>query len=98
MTYRVKLTLTARKDVRRLFEFLAEKDIKSAWRSFDALERAFEGLTLFPYSCRKIDPDDPSLRELLIPFGGAGYAASFRIVGNEVRILSIRHQLEEDYQ
>jgi plasmid stabilization system protein ParE len=54
-------------------------------------------LKLFPYSCRKVDYSDPTLRELLIPFGKGGYAAIFRIRDREIRILAIRHQLEDDY-
>jgi mRNA-degrading endonuclease RelE of RelBE toxin-antitoxin system len=38
------------------------------------------------------------LRELVIPFGAAGYVALFEIEDNEtVTILAIRHQREEDY-
>lgn len=97
MNYTVKLTPAARADIRRLFDFLAEKDLASAQRSLDVLQTAFQGLTLFPHSCRKMDPEDPSLRELLIPFGKSGYVAAFRIVEQDVRILAIRHQFEDDY-
>lgn len=97
MNYRVKITAAARYDIRRLYDFLAERDVGSARRSRQVMQTAFETLKLFPYSCRKIDDDDPTLRELLIPFGRGGYAAVFRIRDNEVRILAIRHQLEDDY-
>jgi hypothetical protein len=37
-------------------------------------------------------------RELIIPFGGAGYVALYEIVSeSKVVLLAIRHQLEEDY-
>lgn len=97
MSYRVKLTPRARGDIKRLQDFLAEKDRTSARRSLETLRSAFEALKLFPYSCRKVDDDDPTLRELLIPFGRGGYAAIFRIRDGDVRILAIRHQLEDDY-
>lgn len=97
MNYRVKLTPRAREDIKRLHDFLAGKDRASARRSLDTLRSAFETLNLFPCSCRKIDDDDPTLRELLIPSGRGGYAAIFRIHDGEVRILAIRHQLEDDY-
>lgn len=83
--------------MRRIYEFLLEKDVAAARRSIAVIRQAFEVLKLFPYSCRKMVPNDPSLRELIIPFGNAGYVAAFRILGNEVRILAIRHQLEDDY-
>jgi hypothetical protein len=38
------------------------------------------------------------LRELLIPFGRAGYVALFEIDDNQtVTVLAVRHQLEDDY-
>ena len=43
--------------------------------------------------------DNPFLRELIIPFGSAGYVALFEIASNDtVNILAVRHQREEDYQ
>ena len=38
------------------------------------------------------------VRELIIPFGNAGYVALFEIEGaTTVNILAVRHQLEDDY-
>ena len=38
------------------------------------------------------------LRELLIPFGSAGYVALFEIEGGDlVTVLAVRHQREDDY-
>ena len=42
---------------------------------------------------------NPFLRELLIPFGAAGYVALFEIEANSiVSILAVRHQREDDYR
>ena len=42
---------------------------------------------------------DPFLRELVIPFGAAGYVALFEIESNGiVSILAVRHQREDDYR
>lgn len=97
MKFTVRVSPAARADLERLYEFLAQRDIAAARRSLGVIRQAFEGLTLFPYSCRKLLPDDPTLRELIIPFGNAGYVVAFRIHEKEVRILAIRHQFEEDY-
>jgi hypothetical protein len=52
----------------------------------------------FPFTCRKAVPDNPFLRELVIPFGAAGYVALFEIEDNEtVTILAMRHQREDDF-
>jgi hypothetical protein len=42
--------------------------------------------------------DRPLLRELIIPFGDAGYVALFEIDDpRRISILAVRHQREEDY-
>ena len=51
-----------------------------------------------PFSYRKVRADNPFLRELLIPFGAAGYVALFEIEEERtVTVLAVRHQLEDDY-
>ena len=97
--YRVRLTLEAVEDLKRLQAFLIDKDPTAADRALDALEAAFEMLGYSPFSCRKAWPGDrPLLRELLIPFGNAGYVALFEIDDpRHVSILAVRHQREEDY-
>jgi plasmid stabilization system protein ParE len=37
-------------------------------------------------------------RELIVPFGGAGYVVLFEIVGDDVVVGAVRHQREEDYR
>lgn len=71
----------------------------AADRAVDAIETCFELLENSPFSCRKAWPGDrPLLRELVIPFGSAGYVAMFEIDGpSQVSILAVRHQREEDY-
>ena len=42
--------------------------------------------------------DNPLLRELVIPFGAAGYVALFEIENpSTVTFVAVRHQREEDY-
>ena len=97
--YRVRLTLEALEDLKRLQAFLIEKDASAAARAVDAIETSFELLEFSPFSCRKAWPGDrPLLRELVIPFGNAGYVALFEIDGpSHVSILAVRHQREDDY-
>ena len=41
---------------------------------------------------------DPVLREMLIPFGSAGYVVLFEIEPpSTVTVLAVRHQREDDY-
>jgi len=98
VSYRVRYTRTAREDLRRLYGFLLERDLPAARRAREVIGKSVELLREFPFTCRKASSDNPFLRELVIPFGAAGYVALFEIEDNEtVTILAIRHQREEDY-
>ena len=96
--YKVRFTLEAELDLLRLYDFLLEKDLPAAERALEAIKAAVELLRFSPFSCRKALTDNPFLRELVIPFGSAGYVALFEIEsGNTLSILALRHQREEDY-
>jgi Plasmid stabilisation system protein. len=98
-SYKVRFTPEAEDDLLRLYDFLLEQDVTAAERALNAIKGAVELLRFSPFSCRKALPDDPFLRELIIPFGSAGYVALFEIESNSiVNILAVRHQREEDYQ
>lgn len=98
MSYRVRYTQGARDDLLWLYGFLLGQDMKAARCARDAIAKAMDFLRDFPFSCRKASTDDPFLRELIIPFGSAGYVALFEIEdGATVTTLAIRHQWEEDY-
>ncbi len=96
--YRIRFTPEAEEDLLRLYDFLLEKDIGAAERALEAIREAARLLQFSPFSCRKVLRDDPFLRELVIPFGSAGYVALYEIEGKRiVTVLAVRHQREEDY-
>lgn len=97
--FKVRFTPAAEDDLLRLYDFLVEHDVAAAERALGALRKALELLETFPFTCRKAGHgDDPLLRELIVPFGGAGYVALFEIEDSKtVTILALRHQREEDY-
>lgn len=98
MTWRVRYTRAARDDLLRLYGFLLEQDMKAAKGAMDAIDKSVELLRSFPFTCRKAEPDDPFLRELLVSFGASGYVALYEIEGDHVvTILAVRHQREDDY-
>lgn len=100
MTYAVRFTKEAEDDLLRLIDFLIVQDITSARRAQAAINDAVKFLTIFPFSCRKAEGNagNSFLRELLIPFGNAGYVALFEIEdAKTVNILAVRHQREDDY-
>jgi plasmid stabilization system protein ParE len=96
--YKVRFTPEAEDDLLRLYDFLLERDLAAAERGLAAIQGAVEFLRFSPFSCRKALSGNPLVRELVIPFGSAGYVALFEIEsGNTVNILAVRHQREEDY-
>ena len=84
--YKVRFTPEAEDDLLGLYEFLLEKDLVAAERALEAIQGAVELLRFSPFSCRKALTRNPFLRELIIPFGSAGYVALFEIEpGNTIR-------------
>lgn len=98
MSFQLRVSEAAQRDLERLFEFLAANDFQAAIRARAAIEKAYDFAETMPFACRKADQSDPFLRELVIPFGAAGYVALFEVENNEqVTILAVRHQREEDF-
>jgi plasmid stabilization system protein ParE len=101
--FEVRYADSAREDLFRLFDFLLERaqtaeDFDSAQLAVDVIRDAVErSLSRAPFVYRKAG-DSPFLRELLIPFRGAGYVALYEITdAAHVTVLAVRHQLEDDY-
>ena len=98
MNYKVRYTLAAKEDLKRLFAFIAEQDLQAAKRARKIIAASIQLLEQFPFTCRKAAPENNFLRELVISFCGAGYVALFEIENDStVTILAVRHQREEDY-
>lgn len=102
-TFEVLYAEAAREDLLRLFEFLLDRartaeDFAAAQVAVDAIRDTVErSLSRTPFGYRKAG-DSPFLRELLIPFGGAGYVALYEIRdATHVVVLAVRHQWEDDY-
>ena len=101
--FEVRYSDSARADLLRLFDFLLERaqtaeDFDSAQLAVDLIRDTVErNLSRAPFVYRKAG-ESPFLRELLIPFGGAGYVALYEIKdAAHVTVLAVRHQLEDDY-
>lgn len=96
--FKVRFTPDAEDDLLRLYDFLLARDTVIAERALESIEAAMGLLVLSPYSCRKVTSGEPVLRELVIPFGSAGYVALFEIEPpSTVTVHAVRHQREDDY-
>jgi plasmid stabilization system protein ParE len=103
--YTVKLLDEAVADLQRLEDFAIERELSSEipdWttpqRALDAISEGMRLLSWSPYSCRKAELGNGRSRELIVPFGVAGYIVLFEIVGDDVIVGAVRHQREEDYR
>jgi plasmid stabilization system protein ParE len=100
VSYRVRFTAEAKRDLDQLYDFLLETDLNAAEDAVVAIEEALTMLHKFPFACRKASEGryGPLLRELVVPFGSAGYVVLFEISGRDtVTVLAVRHQRESDY-
>ncbi len=97
MPYSVDFSARARRDVRRLTAFLAERDAGAARKALAAIQDTIATLENYPFRGRIGPTEDTRVRELVIAFGNAGYLALYGVEGSTVTILAIRHQLEDDY-
>ena len=101
--FEVRYADAAREDLFRLFDFLLERahtdeDFDAAQLAIDVITQTVErSLSRIPFAYRKAG-GSPFLRELLIPFRGAGYVALYEITDAvNVTILAVRHEVEDDY-
>lgn len=92
-------------DLRRLEDFAIERELASEtpdWstpqRALDALREGMRLLSWSPHTCRKASLGNGRSRELVVPFGSAGYVVLFEIVGEQVIVGAVRHQREDDYR
>ena len=101
MSYQVRFTAGAENDLVRLYDFVLARD-EADWalaeRALEAIRNGLHSLALTPFSFRKATPNNPFLRELVIPLGASGYVALYEIEPEHVvTILAVRHQREDDY-
>lgn len=104
MVFKVTFSEAATQDLEELFDFALQRELDGETGDLDIPARALQAikdgiafLETSPFACRKAG-NSPFLRELVIPFGHAGYVALFEIVdGSCVIVGAVRHQREDDY-
>jgi plasmid stabilization system protein ParE len=97
LTYLIRFTRRSRDDQKRLYLFLSKHDKSSAKHARDNIYKAIDTLRIFPFTCRKAQPNNPFLRELIISFGANGYVALFEIEEEKtVTIIAVRCQQMDD--
>ncbi len=91
-------TPNALADVQRLHRWLLPKDAEAASRAVATIRGGVQILAQSPRVGRPGEDMDPEFREKLIDFGNNGYVVLYRLDGETVAILAVRHQKEAGYQ
>ncbi|MGS6585424.1 type II toxin-antitoxin system RelE/ParE family toxin (plasmid) [Vibrio alginolyticus] len=85
------------RDLERLREFLRPKNPAAAERAAKAIIQGVQALGELPRIGRPIEDMPEEFRDWLIDFGDSGYVARYRIDGDTVVVLAIRHQKEAGF-
>ncbi|WP_371420242.1 type II toxin-antitoxin system RelE/ParE family toxin [Tardiphaga sp.] len=91
-------TPNALDNVDRLHRWLLPKDADAAKRAVAAIRAGVRILAATPHIGRPAEDMDPEYREKLIDFGNSGYVVLYRLDGDTVALLAVRHQKEAGCQ
>ena len=94
----VKFAAGALRDLARLRGFLQHKNPIASQRAAATIIQSVLILEQHPQIGRPVEDMEPVYRELIIGFGHYGYVALYRLDGDAVIIVAIRHQLEAGYR
>lgn len=97
MPYLVHWTSNASVGLEKAYLFLVDKSEEAAVGAIKAIREKVLLLEQFPNAGRPADDMEPECRELLVPFGGAGYVLVYEVLGDSVYILALKHQKEAGY-
>ncbi len=80
-------------DIRRLYDFLLDKDPAAAGRVARAIRTGADRLVESPEIGRPL-ADGTARRELVIPFGAGAYVLRYRVHDNTVVVIRVWHGRE----
>ena len=83
----------ARADIQRLFDFLAEKDLRAAGRMADCIIDGARVLENHPRAGKPMD-DESGRRELFMPFGIGAYVLRYRLHEEHIVVIRVWHSRE----
>jgi len=84
-------------DVQRLYRFLAPKNLEAAKRAVTAIRQGVNVLSAQPGMGRPVENMADEFRDWIIDFGDSGYIARYRVDGQHLIILAVRHQKEAGF-
>jgi toxin ParE1/3/4 len=92
MSFSIELTSRSIRDLERLEEWMAERNLEAAERLRDVLTQAIASLASHPRRSHRIDEE---VYELHVPFGAGAYVVRYFVVGHRVYIARVWHGLEQ---
>jgi len=93
----IRFAPAALRDLARLREFLRTKDPHAARRAAATIVAGVHALEKHPQIGRPAGDEAGAYRELIINFGDSGYLALYRVDGDWVSVVALRHQREAGY-
>jgi len=88
---KIEISAEARRDIRFLRRWLAGRSPDAAKRATQTILAAIASLNTFPERGRSVRGE---LRELIVPFGSAGYVVRYGVLTDRVVIARVFHSLE----
>jgi plasmid stabilization system protein ParE len=83
-------------DLQRLRDFILPHNTDASRRAVKVIRTAVTALASTPHIGKPVE-DMPDYRDLVIPFGSAGYLLRYRIQADAIYIVALRHCREAGY-
>jgi plasmid stabilization system protein ParE len=93
---RIEWLETAIFDLQRLREFIRQHNQEAAQRAFRTIRAAVTPLETNPRIGKPVE-DLPDYHDLIIPFGASGYVLRYRLQGDTVFIIAVKHGREAGF-
>jgi plasmid stabilization system protein ParE len=87
---------TAMRDLQRLREFLRPRNPEAARKAVEIIRRVVSVLESQPHLGKGVE-DLPHFHDVVIPFGARNYILRYRVQGETVFILALRHAREAGF-
>lgn len=91
-------TPSAVRDLERVRAFLKEKDPKAAARAGQTILNSMNDIARAPSMGLPIEQMPQEFRDWIISFGRTGYVVRYRISGDKIVVLAVRHQKEAGFK
>jgi plasmid stabilization system protein ParE len=84
-------------DLVRLRDFIGEENKEAARRAVTTIKSTVNVLRDYPDIIHPVE-DLPDFHDLVIPFGVGSYITRYKIEGNVVHVVGVRHSKEETFR